>query len=438
MVRRSAIEVTVCVPLPVKLYTLCNPNYNRRMPHVQRDGNRITVPTLSDPFVVGNFLRAMYSGVNAGYEEYILDLQPVDGAFPNVCAPIAGIIDFYRLRRGFDFRFENVPEYVDRTNLLEPSGVGENERAYASPLDVVWRFSTPEDTTALVDAFLESVSKSAVCEEGVIQGLEWCINEVMDNVLQHSNENHGYAMGQIHRTSQHIAVCIYDFGQGLYNSLRNTSHAPRSAVDAITLSIREGVTRDASIGQGNGMWGLHNIVRANSGLLRITSGNGFYGLRGDDVTTSTNVPFLDRDNNCTCVDFQIDFDKGIAISEALGGYEPLNMRLDALEDFHGNVTYPLADKTSGTGTRRSGEAIRNDILNVSREAKKVVVIDFDGVSVVSSSFADELLGKLVASVGFIEFNSRFRLANMNDFVEAVANRSIAQRLGQGSRGGGVA
>src|SRR5690606_18858492 len=127
---------------------------------------------------------------------------------------------------------------------------------------------------------------------------------------------HGYVMGQIHPTAQHIALCIYDYGQGIYNSLRNSSHAPNTALDAITLAVKEGITRDKNVGQGNGMWGLYNIVRANSGILNITSGNGFLGRRGDEVRTSTSVPFLSPTNNCTTVDFQIDFDKGISIADA--------------------------------------------------------------------------------------------------------------------------
>ena len=49
---------------------------------------------------------------------------------------------------------------------------------------------------------------------------------------------------------------------------------------------------------------------------------------------------------------------------------------------------------------------------------------------VSSSFADEFVGKLVAAFGFIAFTQRFRLANMNPTVEAVVNRSVSQRMGE--------
>jgi len=258
------------------------------------------------------------------------------------------------------------------------------------------------------------------------------VNEIMDNVIQHADTTHGYVMGQVHTAAEHIAFCIYDYGLGIFNSLRNTQHAPKNAVDAITLAVKEGVTRDKAVGQGNGMWGLYNIVRANSGILNITSGSGFFGITGDDTRTSTNVPFLSHVHNCTTVDFQIDFDKGISISEALGGHEPANVRVENLEDDHNNLVFRLADKSSGTGTRQSGAAIRNEVINITKQTDSVILLDFSGVSVISSSFADEFIGKLAVDFGFIGFTQRFRLVGMNPTVQTIANRSVAQRLGVGN------
>jgi anti-sigma regulatory factor (Ser/Thr protein kinase) len=299
-------------------------------------------------------------------------------------------------------------------------------------LNTVWKFASADEIHRLVDGFLNEIARAAVCQHGVIQALDWCVNEIMDNVLQHAETTHGYVMGQIHPASQHIAFCIYDYGRGIFNSLRRTQHAPRNAVDAITLAVKEGVTRDKAVGQGNGMWGLYNIVRSNFGILNITSGSGFFGVNGDDTKTSTNVPFLNATHNCTTVDFQIDFDKGISISEALDGHEPANLRVENLEDDRNNVVYRLADKSSGTGTRQSGAAIRNEVINITKQTDSIVLLDFNGVSVISSSFADEFIGKLAVEFGFIGFTQRFRLVGMNATVQAITNRSVSQRLGVGN------
>jgi len=203
---------------------------------------------------------------------------------------------------------------------------------------------------------------------------------------------------------------------------------PSLSSPTVVGSFIEGVTRDVNAGQGNGMWGLHNIVRKNSGSLRITSGPGFYGLLGDGPKTFPQVPYLSRENNCTTVDFQIDFDKGISILDALGGYEPVNLRIEDLEDESDNVVYRLADRSSGTGTRQSGAAIRNEFLNIMNQTTSLIVLDFNGVSVVSSTFADEFIGKLAARCGFIAFDQRYRLVGMNETVQAIADRLVMQRL----------
>ena len=55
-------------------------------------------------------------------------------------------------------------------------------------------------------------------------------------------------------------------------------------------------------------------------------------------------------------------------------------------------------------------------------------IDFTGLSVVSSSFADELLGKLIAKMGLATFNQRCQLIGMNSTIRAIVDRSIQQRI----------
>jgi hypothetical protein len=59
-----------------------------------------------------------------------------------------------------------------------------------------------------------------------------------------------------------------------------------------------------------------------------------------------------------------------------------------------------------------------------------LVLDFKDVSMVSSSFADETIGKRAARFGAIEFAQRFRLVNMTDRVQALLDRAIAIRLSE--------
>ena len=84
--------------------------------------------------------------------------------------------------------------------------------------------------------------------------------------------------------------------------------------------------------------------------------------------------------------------------------------------------------TTGFGTRRSGERIRFDLINILTESKKRINIDFDGIGVISSSFADECIGKLVKHLGFMEFSRLVTLKNGNDNTMAIINKAVSKRM----------
>lgn len=395
---------------------------------VQRIRDQIQLSDLGHPKAVSEFMNSVQDGRDHGYHDLKLVFRAGLRAFPNACVPIAGLIEYYK-STSLQFDAVNVPSYIRRIRVLDPlSVIQDSSTLTMAPLDKVWKFENSEEISLLVDGFIGEVYKQAISEKGVIEGITWCLNEVMDNVLQHSDVDCGYVMGQIHKSTKHIAFCIFDAGRGIYNSLRLSKHAPRNPVDAITLAVKEGVTRDVKIGQGNGMWGLHNIVKANSGILVITSNSASYRLRGASIQTYDHLPVISPTLGMTTVDFQIDFAKGISIADALGGHTPVNLRLEALEDERGNIHFMLSEKSSGTGTRQSGQRIRNELTNIHRETNRVIEVDFQGISVISSSFADELIGKLVAEYGFFGFTQVFRLKNMNEIVQSIVNRSVSQRM----------
>jgi len=188
-------------------------------------------------------------------------------------------------------------------------------------------------------------------------------------------------MAQVHEQNHRVALCVYDYGQGIFNSLKNHALAPKSCVDAITMAIREGVTRDKKIGQGNGLWGLQKIIQINDGLLTILSGKGCFSFDGKDFLQNSDQAYIDQDHQSTTVDFQLNCNKTVSIAEVLNGYCPVNHRVEQMEDDQTQtIPYRLKDQATGTGTRQSGERIRNEILNLTRESSYRIVIDFGGIS----------------------------------------------------------
>ena len=74
--------------------------------------------------------------------------------------------------------------------------------------------------------------------------------------------------------------------------MKDSEHHPRTTIDAITLAIQEEVTRDKNIGQGNGLFVLHSIVKQGMGKLVITSGKGSYTYNNGYVRTYDNLPLI--------------------------------------------------------------------------------------------------------------------------------------------------
>ncbi len=353
--------------------------------------------------------------------------------YPNVCVPLAALMDWYK-SKGYEFRcqFLGVNNYVEHTCLNQPLQVEYlmNSSELLFPLDKVWKYNSAEGENALVTAVVNAIRESIEVEKGVISSIEWCLNEVMDNVLQHSVSGTGYMMGQIHKEKKRVSLCVFDMGIGIYGSLKKSKHCPRTPLDGLTMALQEKVTRDEAVGQGNGMWGLKRIIDENSGNLTIESNSAMFRCSGKKIETKNVQSYMaGKFSNGTLVDFQLDISSSINVVQALNGHEPLDFWLEehSMED---KLYFSIQNDSVGTGTRIAAQKLKNVIFNSLKEGNKKVILDFDGVNVVSSSFADELIGKIVAENGFIYFMKYFELKNVTPFNIGVINRSVEQRMAQ--------
>lgn len=373
------------------------------------------------------------AGKRRGFLDYRI-LITDSTTYSNVCAPIAGVLDYYRSQgMTFDILYDSPNPYPDHTHFADPLNVedyiGKIELQY--PLDKVWKFDSPETVNELLKSYIFTIRQSDIIERGVISSLEWCLNETMDNILQHAEVSHGYIMAQLHKTSKRFSVCVFDVGRGIYNSLKNSKHHPVAPLDAITLALQEKVTRDERVGQGNGLWGLSRLITEADGLLRISSAGATYQKEYDEIKTVLNGDFnLGKSLGTTLVDFQFDYSKPIDVTTALNGYYPTDFWLEDLEINDEELEINVGELSSGTGTRKAAEKFRNMIINLVLSDKKRVILNFNGVNLVSSSYADELIGKIISKYGFVFFINNFHFKNLSVVNGAVINRSVQQRMAQ--------
>ena len=228
---------------------------------------------------------------------------------------------------------------------------------------------------------------------------------------------------------------VADAGIGIPRSLRAGHQSIHSDADALDQAIREGVTRDPSIGQGNGLFGSFQICSKSRGDFLVDSG--YARLRfspGDGLSIDTQVtPY-----SGTLVVATIDFSDPRLLEDALSFRGSKFVPVDSVETRYvynsaGVIHFKMTEEYKSFGNRVSGKPARQKLENLLRMAEDgVICADFDGVPILSSSFADEAIGKLFLAIGPIEFMRRLRLINMSPTVEALVNKAIEQRMKTGT------
>ena len=175
---------------------------------------------------------------------------------------------------------------------------------------------------------------------------------------------------------------------------------------------------------------------SENGQFEIHSGNGvlYYDRPADEPQArSTKTPYRGTSVRCG-----IGLNNPDLLHEALRFKgQPETPLFDVIERRFENQEGTLMvsvkkDAARDIGSRAGGRRVRQLIENLLREQRSIVV-DFDGVGVISSSFADEVFGRLFVALGPRAFMTRVEMRNVGPTVEGLIDRAILQRtrLGNG-------
>jgi len=403
-------------------------------PKIEYLDGLITVRSLKDPYSLKDFVRCMVNAFHDGFEDIIVDFGSLrdEVVYPSTAVSLAAFIENIKATRDVTFQFEGMPESLSRKRIFDTVSPY-NEREIAFPINKVWRFSDFKEAQKITSALIEAISEAEVFDqEGIIKAIEWCVNEIVDNVVRHAETTAGFVMCQIHgKSEKQIVFSVADAGCGIYRSLQSGGlYSPSDGYDAITLALKKGVSR-SSEGQGNGLWGLSRILEKNKGTLVISTFGCKLMISGDGEITKDPSTWLTIDKGGTVVDFQFHYDQPISLADALDGHEPESIQyINAWSDNSQAMVYKIAESPLGTGTRPAGKGSRKYLMNMIKQNNARVIVDFEGVGVVASSFADEMIAKTFTEMGPIKFQSTVQLANMNETVTMIVNRAMEQRMVQ--------
>ena len=81
------------------------------------------------------------------------------------------------------------------------------------------------------------------------------------------------------------------------------------------------------------------------------------------------------------------------------------------------------------GLRETGSRFREMLIKALNQNEEIL-IDFDGVDSISSSFADEFIAKAYIEFGKEKFENYVKIKNANDFIKIIINSSLSERLKQ--------
>ena len=91
------------------------------------------------------------------------------------------------------------------------------------------------------------------------------------------------------------------------------------------------------------------------------------------------------------------------------------------------VVFRFRDIGECLGTRMLGSHIRKELLALIHDNDKVV-LDFSGVEIISNSFADECIAKLLLCMSFEELKAHTTFKGVNDFVRKNIAIALKRRL----------
>lgn len=255
----------------------------------------------------------------------------------------------------------------------------------------------------MIDAVLCSLTG---IERGDLAAIEWSLNEITDNVLVHSRaESGGIVQLNSFKQRRRIEFCVADAGAGIPTTLREGFPDIKSDIEALERAIREGVTRDPKVGQGNGLYGTMQVARTSQGYLHIHSGYARLAYEGEQLRLADEAIRYSGTLIVACMDCS----KPTALADALRfsdtKYEPLDYIDTHYETRDSdNLIFRMHEEALSYGSRTAGDPVRTKLHNlIYMNPGRRIVVDLSEVQLVSSSFADEVFGKLFKALGPLRF-----------------------------------
>ncbi len=130
----------------------------------------------------------------------------------------------------------------------------------------------------------------------------------------------------------------------------------------------------------------------------------------------------------TSVSLILPTDVEIDITRALWGIQPTaEFEMSHLDESN-EISFRVSEEATGFGNRQTGRQLRTKLQNLMTQFEDARVrIDFADIALISASFADEFIAKLIVEMGHFSFFARIRITNANRLIGQTLDNVIRQR-----------
>ncbi|MDE2654630.1 MAG: DUF4325 domain-containing protein [Gemmatimonadetes bacterium] len=406
---------------------------------VERKGNSILVRDGVFPDDLPRLCAELHRAIGREEDlEIALDFSGCTAVFQNAMLPVIPLVVRYREAQRIVFVL-NPPLDRDLRKLflntnwahhIDPGNHPPNRYPHGHVPALRFHGDGDNGQEAILERVLELILGTLDTSRDMLKAVEWSLGEIMDNVPMHAESPvGGFVQATAYTESNSVEFVVADAGIGIAASM---GHDDDQA--ALRAAITEGVTRDRERNAGNGLFGSYQVAALSSGEFEIRSNRGVLRRAGSGSLKTWRPPAPYMGTSVRC---KIGLDESGLLERALRfkgkPHDPPHDFVERVfESDTGLLVMKMADKASSHfGSRKGGRHIRRVVENLLRD-HPAIVFDFKGVGVFTSSFADEVFGRLFVSMGPRAFMTRIQMRNVDPTVEGLIDRAIVQRTRLGS------
>ena len=410
------------------------------MPKIDRKDNCIFVNGQIQADELHKLCAALNHAIEREHNSHVtMDFSQCSAITQAVMLPLLPTIARYRERQGIKFNLigpkdEQLKRLFVNTNWayhIDPDSYVQNPHRGGQVPALRYCNDGADGQDTILNRVMELILSTLETGRDTLKAVEWSLGEVMDNVPVHAESPvGGFVQATAFAASNAVEFVVADAGMGIAASMGMNDERV-----ALRHAITEGVTRDKSRNAGNGLFGSYQVavlsggtfeLRSNCALLRRTR-------TGDLENRLLSVPYQGTSVRC-----RIALGDPELLGRALrfkgrAHDPPFDFVEREFESAEGFLALNMKERASPHfGSRQGGRYIRRVIQNLLRESR-LIVLDFEGVGVVTSSFADEVFGRLFVEMGPRAFMTRVRMLHVDPTVEGLIDRAIIQRTRLGNR-----